>query len=159
MVKVSFLSVSEFWVQPNAEALLSEYADECAIVGLPRPNPSRVMYDVLESSGFMHMIGAFDEDGLIGFVVLLVYLNPHYGQLLAVAESLFVGASYRKTGAGMQLIGAAERKAHELGAIGIVFSAPTGSRAAEVLSRSGRCEASRSYFKGLQHHEPLPCPE
>lgn len=150
MCTVARLSAAEFWDQSTVDVLIDEYADECATSGLPRPNPDRALYDRLEQCGALHVLGAFDEGEMVGFSVLIVVPNPHYGVPLAVTESLFVAASHRKTGAGLRLIRAGESAARALGAQGMFMSAPLGSRFAEVLEAGvGYRETNRVFFRSL----------
>ena len=150
MVTITLVTAAEFWSQPNIQAILEEYALECSIAGLPAPAPSRELYAALESSGAMRVLGAFLGGTMIGFAVLLVTLNPHYGKPLAVTESLFVAGEYRKTGAGVRLLRAVEAVSVEMGAIGLLVSAPIGGRAAEWLPSSGYRETNRVFFRGLE---------
>jgi GNAT superfamily N-acetyltransferase len=74
---------------------------------------------------------------------------PHYGVAIAVTESFFVGKEYRKSGAGLKLLRAAE--AHAEGAPGLLVSAPVGGTLAEVLPHLGYRETNRVFFKELAH--------
>lgn len=147
---ISPITVNQFFSAPNAEALLAEYAAECAIAGLPAPMPSREMYEAIEASGMARVIGAFCDDRLVGFIVLLVSFNPHYSAKLAVCESYFVGKDHRKSGAGLRLRNAAVDVAVDLGAKGIFICAPKGGKLAEVMEKSGDyIETNRVFFRGL----------
>lgn len=152
MNKITFRHIrfSELWAAENIDVLLDEYAEECAIVGMPKPEADRAMYEAMESSGAVLVIGAFSEDVLAGFVVLLVYRNPHYSQVIAVTESIFVASQYRKTGAGRRLISEAEAIAKERGAAGILVSAPADSRLAKVMPGIGYNQTNVAFFRGLR---------
>ena len=110
-------------------------------------------YQALEAGGStaFRAYGAFLGDVLIGFVVLLTPVLPHYGTAIAVAESLFVGSAHRKTGAGTLLIRQAEKRAKEMRSPGILFSAPSGGRLAVLLPRIGYRETNRVFLKGFAH--------
>lgn len=143
------IRLAEFWSAPNIDALLDEYARESAIEGLPHPAPHRELYAVLEERGALHMLAVYQDDLLVGFLVLLVSLNPHYGQVLAVTESFFVASTYRKAGGGLQLLAMAEALAKEHGAIGMFVSAPLDSRLAKVMPGVGYRETTRAFFRGF----------
>lgn len=97
------------------------------------------------------MVAPAGADMLIGFIVLLTPVLPHYGAAIAVAESLFVGGAHRKTGAGMLLIRRAERRAREARSPGMLFSAPSGGRLSVLLPRIGYRETNRVYLKGFTY--------
>jgi GNAT superfamily N-acetyltransferase len=148
MITVSPLTPAEFWAQPDAEALIDEYADECAFAGLPRPNPDLALYERLYASGVMYALGAFDAGEIVGFAVVLVHPNPHYGVPLACVESLFVSKGRRKGGAGLRLLAAVESVAADAGAAGLLLSAPLGSAASKVMASRYR-ETNRVYFRAM----------
>lgn len=142
-------TVAEVFAAPNIDELLAEYASESSIAGLPSAVPNRDLYAGLEATGFMQVIGAFEGERLVGFLVLVVTVNPHYSQILAVTESYFVAAEHRKTGAGLQLLAVAENLAKQKGALGMFVSAPVQSRLARVMPGIGYRETTRAFFRGF----------
>lgn len=142
-------TVAEVFAAPNVDELLAEYARESSVAGLPSAVPNRDLYAGLEATGFMHVIGAFDGELLAGFLVLVVTINPHYSQILAVSESYFVASEYRKSGAGLQLLAVAENLAKQKGAVGMFVSAPVESRLARVMPGVGYRETTRAFFRGF----------
>lgn len=143
-------SVEEFFSHPDARALLTEYAAESGLAGLPAPTPHAETYEALEKSGRMQVIAAFDDDHLIGFITLLVYLNPHYSALLGVVESFFVRSEQRGRGAGMKLLRHAENSARAAQAAGILISAPSNSLLASVLAAHKTYRPThRVFLRGL----------
>jgi GNAT superfamily N-acetyltransferase len=135
----------------NSTELLDEYASESAIDGLPLPSAKVEMYLHMESVGALHTIGAFLNDELVGYITLLSPVLPHYSVLVTVAESFFVAKKYRKTGAGLKLLHAAEKYAKELGSPGLLVSAPFGSDLAEVLPRVSYVETNRVFFRNFNN--------
>lgn len=147
---VESCTVEEFFAHPDAPALLAEYAEESSIDGLPPACPDNVAYEALERSGALTLLVAREEDRLLGFVVLLVYQNPHYSVRIGVGESIFVANTHRKTGAGDKLRKAAEHLAARQGAVGVLFTAPLFSRFAEVLDAApAYVETNRVFFRPL----------
>jgi GNAT superfamily N-acetyltransferase len=151
--EVRKISVAEAFARPEFSVLCREYAAESAIAGLPDPKEKLSAYQALEAGGNTAFCayGAFLGGRLIGFIVLLTPVLPHYGIAVAVAESLFVGSAYRKSGAGMLLIRRAEQRAKELRSPGILLSSPTGGRLAVLLPRIGYRETNRVFFKEFAH--------
>ncbi len=150
-VSIRPIGVAEAFVTPGFNALCREYAAESALAGLPDPQEKLSAYQALEAGGSSAFCayGAFLGERLIGFVALLTPILPHYGVAVAVAESLFVGGEYRKSGAGMLLIRRAEKRAKEMRSPGLLFSAPSGGRLALLLPRIGYRETNRVFLKGF----------
>lgn len=142
-------SIAEMEASPNIHELLAEYAAESAINGLPSPSAKVEMYKHMESVGTLHIIGAFLDDVLIGYITILKPVLPHYSVAVAVAESFFVAKAYRKTGAGLKLLHEAENYAKEKSSPGLLVSAPFGGNLAEVLPHVGYTETNRVFFKGF----------
>ncbi|MDR1351526.1 MAG: GNAT family N-acetyltransferase [Zoogloeaceae bacterium] len=150
MIEIHKLSPNEFWAQAGVEALIDAYADECALAGLPRPAPDRDLYDDMNTFGALRVFGAFRDDTIIGFAVLLVSPNLHYGILLATMESLFVAKGQRSTGAGLMLLRQAEQAARDAGAQAFLVCAPVGSSLEKILTQSTSFrETNRVFCKGL----------
>lgn len=143
------ISVAELFSNEHCLALHDEYMHESALAKLPNPEEKIASYTALEASGsdVFSLYGAFVGEVLVGFLILLTPVIPHYGTAIAVAESLFVAAKHRSSGAGLLLIRKAEQRAKELGSQGLLFSSPTGGRLATVLPRIGYRETNRVFFK------------
>jgi len=107
---------------PVFAALRNEYEREA----LRNPDlagsvPDRAGYQALFEAGVLHPLGIFAGAGpnrtLAGFcTVLLSPVLHHKGRRIAITETLFVAKAYRRGGAGMALIRAAERIARQQGA-------------------------------------------
>lgn len=132
--QLSEITVAEFFADPQAHELLVEYGEECRLAGLPEPVPHRAIYEALEKAGVFTLIAVRSDARLIGFMALLVSMNPHYSQILGATESIFVASRYRKTGAGLALLREAQRLSREKGAVGLLVSAPVGSKLDAVLA-------------------------
>lgn len=149
LLTIKKCTVSEVEAASNILDILGEYAQELAIDGLPHPSAKMEMYKQLESTGMLHPIGAYFGNTLVGIINVLMVMNPHYGIIIAVSESFFVAKSYRKTGAGLKLLHAAEEHAKLLGSPGLFVSAPSQGPLAEVLPNTGYAETGRTFFKGF----------
>ena len=131
--------------------LLQEYADESSIKGLPPHNTKMDIYKAMESTGVIYTIGAWFEDALIGFIVVLSPVLPHYGVVVSTTESFFVSKEYRKTGAGLELLKRAEEYAMSIGSPGLLVSAPVGGAIENVLPRVGYTQTNAVFFRRLGH--------
>lgn len=146
-VGIRVCCVDDIVRSPSLEALLSQYGDESSIPGIGTVKPDFEAYRALESTGAFHVIGAFCCEKLVGFCTLLVYDNPHYSCKLAVTESLFVANQYRDGGVGTRIIQAAEELGRDLGACGVLVSAPKDGRLDKILPRKGYAETNHIFFK------------
>lgn len=144
------ITADEFEQADNLVELLAEYAVESAIPGLGEINVQFELYRKMEEVGALHTLGAFRGNTMVGFISFLVSVLPHYGAFTATSESFFVAQSERAGGTGLRLLQAAEDKARELGAVGLLVSSPAGGRLAKVLPRIGFAHTNEVFFKGLQ---------
>jgi GNAT superfamily N-acetyltransferase len=149
-MEIKTISFADIEAAPQFYALLAEYSAESSIAGLGKPCAQLEMYRKLEASGAAHFLGAFIEDELVGFVVLLVSVLPHYGVPVATTESFFVAKPARCSGAGLKLLREAEWVAKQAGAVGVFVSAPVDGVLVEVLPRVGFAETNRVFFKRMQ---------
>lgn len=142
-------TVAEIEQAPRLDALLAAYGEESHIPELGEPEPCFATYRAMEAAGAVQIIGAFAPD-LVGVVILLVYGLPHYaGRKVGTLESFFVLPEARQSGAGMKLLHAAEARAAELGANGLLVSAPLDGRLDAILPRSGYRASNRIYVRSL----------
>lgn len=144
-------SIAALEQEPGIASLLAEYAAESAIAGLPPPRAQVEVYRLLEAQGGLHVLVARHEGRLIGYITVLASLLPHYSISVAVSESFFVARAHRGTGAGLKLLRAAERLAHQLGSPGLLVSAPFEGDLFKVLPRVGYTETNRVFFKKVSH--------
>ncbi len=148
MLTIRKSSIVELESLPNIHDLLKEYADEVVKPGMPEPAAQVPIYKYLEGVGALHVIAAFFDDVLIGYVTVLMPVLPHYELVvkIAVTESLFCSKAQRKTGAGLKLLRAARANAKERGATWLLVSAPTGGDLAELLPLMDEYEESNRVF-------------
>lgn len=147
-------TIVEMELQPQIYDMLEEYAAESAILGLPHPAAKAATYKNLEALGTLHSFGAFEMDELIGYINVILPVLPHYDQMIAVSESFFVRKQFRKTGAGLRLLRAAERFSGEKGSPGLLVSAPIFGDLCDVLPHVGYTPVSAVFFKNFA--VPLP---
>ena len=148
-ISIRDCSVADIEAAPNLPELLSEYGAEAAIDGLGQPEAQLDTYHLMETLGVLHIVGAFKGDTLIGFLIMVVSTLPHYGVRIASTESFFVASAYRKTGAGLKLLHAAEDLAADMNASGFFVSAGIRSRLEQIMPAIGYRETNRIFFKAL----------
>lgn len=130
--------------------LAEECAEEASIKELPPPVLGWDQYKAMEAAGAIYPMGAYLGTALIGIIFILSPDLPHYkGTRLAVTESYFVGNAYRKSGAGLKLLRAAETYAKEIGCAGILVSSPFDGDLAQILPRIGYRETNVVFFKNV----------
>ena len=150
MTEVRRITFAELTASAEWDGLVSEYADECQIAGLPRFKYDSSTYYLLENSGAMIFAAAFVEDTLVGFATMIVTQLPHYSRIVAIVESIFVAKQHRSSGAGMMLIRKMESIAKDNEAIGILVSAPKGGRLNALMPNIGYTHTNEVFFKGIQ---------
>ena len=128
------VSYADILRAPNAQALISAYAQECAIPEIGAPCPQADMYALLESTGALHSFGVYKDEKLVGFAAVLFAVLPHYGRKVATLESIFIAEEHRDGGVGRSLMLALEQFADEQECAAILYSAPADSRFDQFLS-------------------------
>lgn len=150
VLEVRKSSYSEASADPDFEVLVTAYAIESSIAGLPTPKGNMDSYIALENAGLMYSYCAYLDDKMIGFANALVVVMPHYGEKIATMESWFVAEEFRYTGVGLQLKKQIEATVKEAGAVGILVSTPVDSTLALVMERQkSYVESHRVFFKAL----------
>lgn len=145
-VTIRPLTVEQFERESNGPALLAEYEAESANKRLPPAAANMELFRAIETSGAMFAAGAYREDQLIGFVVVISTKLPHYGVLFSTTQSFFVASEHRHTGAGVKLLRAAEEHAKDIGSPGLFISAPVGGVLVDVLSHSRHYSFTNAVF-------------
>lgn len=117
------------------DQVVIDYCSESGLPDLGSAMPALDWYQNLEKVGALSCCVAVDGDNLVGVVVVVTTLYPHFGKLVGSVESLWLAKDYRKGSAGLKLIREAKAMAKEKGAIGVYFGARFGSRLAKVYER------------------------
>ena len=98
------------------------------------PDPLFSAYRQMEAAGMLVSIGAWDEDKLVGYVMVGVALHLNYQVLAGHHDLLFVDKAHRQgSNLGMRLIRAAEKGAKERGAKWLFWHAKPDSALATIL--------------------------
>lgn len=146
-VEIKKCTIADLEAHPNFVELIAEYAAECSIDGLPEPRGKLDLYKSIERAGMMFPFEAKLDGILIGFMVVIVTVNPHYGIVLATTETLFVKRDRRYTGAGGRFIAEAKELAREHKSPGVFVIAPIDSTLEKVLrDRKDSVETNSVFF-------------
>lgn len=141
--------VSDLEARADFPEILKEYGEECSIRGMPPIVEKIAGYKAIEATNFFQLFCALHDGKLIGLVTVITPIIPHYGAVVAVAESLFVAKAYRKTGAGNRLLITAQKHARERQSTGILFSAPIGGPLEKILPYYGFRATNKTFFKAF----------
>lgn len=145
------ITVAEAFDSPVFAALCDEYQAEslrnpCMMGALP----NRGAYTQMVDAGFLHPLGAFVGDDLVGLCTVLIAPVMHFGgKVVATTETLFMAEAHRAGGAGQKLLRAAENVAAQAGAGGLYVSAPSNGRLERLLPCVGYHETNRVFFRGF----------
>lgn len=150
MIEIRRISVQDAIDSQELGVLLDGYSRESAMPEIGTPDAQLHMYAAMEQAGALHAIGAYQSGDLIGFLLMIVSVLPHYGKPVGSTESFYVADYARHTGAGLELLREAERWALEMGAAAFLVSAPTRSRLEVVMQRQGYRQSNVVFAKGLQ---------
>lgn len=141
--------MSDLDAAPEFAALLAEYADESRMPGITPPAIKMDMYKGLEAAGMLHVIASWSDGELVGFILVLTPVFPHYSKPISTIESFFVAKKNRKAGAGLRLLRAAEVYAKSIGSPGLLVSAPAGGALDAVLPKTDYQHTNNTYFKAF----------
>lgn len=150
MIEIKHTTLQDVMASPELARLLDAYAQECSLPEIGSPKPDFSVYEMLESAGAAVFVTAHDYDQLVGFAVLLVTQNPHYGKRVGVVESLFLDVDYRSGDNGRRLVGYVETMAAHMGAEALLVSAPVGGALAKVAPRWGFRETNQVFAKVIE---------
>lgn len=149
MLIVEQSTVTQIMEAPNFGEMVLEYQEEALTPGMPTPSIRFDAYAALEALGILSVFSALRDGQLVGMITVLASRIPHYDRVLATTESFFVSKPHRSSGAGLQLLRLAEAKAREVGARGLLVSAPCGGVLGTVLPRVGYKSSSVIFYKVL----------
>lgn len=127
------VSYAEILDAPNAADLFAEYAKECLVAD---PTPDRSMYEQMQNAGMFYCFGAYAAGRLIGFASVIIGPMPNHGKRIASLIHIFVMPKHRVSGAGNDLLTAAENLA-DTERVTMVYTARVGSELEKMLMRRG----------------------
>lgn len=107
-------------------------------------------YEALEKGGSHFMVVAYSNDTTVGYISMLVTVNPHTGLLQATCDVVYVLPEFRGYGIGIDLISAAEKRSVELGAKYLQFSFKYGAEMENLIEALGFTRSEVIYDKVLE---------
>jgi len=124
------VSYADIFNDPSFSALTEEYGAECSTLG--RPNPQPDLYDLLERSGGFQAFGVYEDEALVGYASVLIYVLPHFGIKIATTESIFITRNFRHY--GLDLMARIERYAKISGCEEFIYTTPVESKFDRLLN-------------------------
>ena len=102
------VTFSELSNDSKFDDLVRQYEEEALVPGFPEADLQFGQYRMMEVNGNFHMIAAYKNSELVGFVTIVMSVLPHSGKRFGSLESFFVAQEHRKHGPGFELLRAAE---------------------------------------------------
>lgn len=149
MIDVRKCAVIEIIENENMPVLRHEFNETVATFVPAAADDKLYGYIDMERAGVLQAIAAFCGDKVVGFLTVLSPSVPRCSKPVAVADGLFVAKAYRRTGAGMKLIRAAEQHARDIGSPCIMFGTPIEGPLMEIMPKLGYMLSTVSYAKAL----------
>lgn len=129
--------------------LLKEYAKDSKSSLAPNIKPSIEIYNNLENLGMLNCIALMSDKTMVGFIVLLTSMMPHYSEPATLVESIFILKEHRKFGTGKELIARAEKLVKDKGIKLMFLSAANGSRLEKATRFFGFKKTHATYIKRI----------
>lgn len=136
-------------VLANAGLMHEHWATVSRIKDKYAASPDAERFRLLEAAGLLLVVGAFDDDKLIGYAATIISRHMHYDFNLAANDALYLAEAYRGTRAGLGLIRETERLAKARGADMITWHAKPGTPLDALLPRLSYGLQDHIYLKGL----------
>ncbi len=146
-MEIRKIKVCEVWNSSNWDKLLEEYTKEVKRSDFPEIAINKDLYQQLEDLETLTSFGAFVNDTLIGFILVVRYPSTHYAMTMFTTEGFMVLWDHRKTGAGLLLLHTVEAFVQESKGGALMISSPIGSRLDRVMERTDYKEAARVFLK------------
>ncbi|OFV31922.1 hypothetical protein HMPREF3136_08975 [Neisseria sp. HMSC15C08] len=106
-------------------------------------------YQILEEQGGIIAFAAIVDGEIVGYVSGFLSRHPHYDQLIAQHDLLFIHPSHRKGRAGLKLMREFEATAKAAGAKKVLYHAKPNSNFAKLLERLQFQQEEIIFQKGL----------
>lgn len=140
-------SIAQIQAASNIDALLDAYAQESALSVMPEPMPDWDSYAAREKSGGIIAHGAYVDDTLVGFMVIMMCYAAQYSAWIGNTMALFVMPEYRKFGTGKKLVDSMAEAAFTHNMVALALGAPSNSRLAKAAELMGFVETNRVYLR------------
>ena len=134
-MEVKDVSARVIYSSPEFDQIVRDYCEESGNPDLGEAVPALDFYERMEQADAVRCAAAYEGERIVGIVVVVTTLYPHFGKRIASVESLWLDRKHRAGGAGLKLIRKAQALAREMGAVGIYYGARSGSRLAQLYGR------------------------
>jgi len=120
-------------------ALFQDHWDEVALnKQVMKLKPDMVRYKTMYEQGMLLVLGAWNDDVLVGYSVNFVMQHLHYADLrICSNDLLFVSQALRKGRVGLRLIRATEVAAKEAGAKLMLWHGKPNTALVEIMPALG----------------------
>lgn len=147
LIQIKPTSVAQIQAASNIDVLLEAYAQESALSVMPEPMPDWDSYVAMEESGGIIAHGAYVDDALVGFMVIMMCYAAQYSASIGNTMAIFVLPEYRKFGTGKKLVDSVADAAFTHGMAALAIGAPSDSRLAKAAESMGFKETNRVYLR------------
>lgn len=145
--QIKHISVAKIQAASNIGELLDAYAQESALAVMPEPMLDWDIYEALEESGGIIAHGAYVDDTLVGFMVIMMCYAAQYSADIGNTMLLFVLPEHRRFGTGKKLVDSVAEAAFTHGMAALAIGAPSDSRLAKAAESMGFKETNRVYLR------------
>lgn len=148
-IEIRAVRVEEVRNNRNINYLLTMYQEESKIAEMPEINPNWEVYQSLEDTGALVVVGAFDGEDIVGISSVYISVMPHYSKIGARTESIFVLKEYRKYGTGKTMLEVSEQVARHFNAEYMFIGANLDGVLDKIATKNGFRHSTNIYTKVL----------
>ena len=143
------ITCRQAWCNPAWRDIEAQYRRDLPDLDF-EPDIDYQQYELMESTGNFHCVGAYDGDRLVGILTFFESLHPLKRDLLvARSELLWVAPSLRGHGLAASLMAEASSWAQERGCSGFYWCVRAGTRADEIMRKHFGNPAEVNYWQQL----------
>lgn len=137
---------AEFRQMKGFDDVVREYSEELAVREFGKVAPAFESYGALEDAGKLLVLAAVERGFLVGGAFLLITEAYHYANPIVTVDSLYLRKKWRRGRTGLKLLNAVKKTAYEIGADGVGFSVPPGTRFEKLCRLLGFKHLSSIYW-------------
>jgi GNAT superfamily N-acetyltransferase len=147
MAAIEAVSYRRIIEDPRWEKLSAEYEAECALPELGPVCIRHDLYEAMERNGATQAFGVYEDEILICFMNVRVWVVLRYGKKIATTESIFLADAYRSKGIWPKMMAVLKSYAKSKGCVTVQCTAPVGSRFARLMDlNAGQCRRTNNVY-------------